>query len=113
MKTSRLLADALGWPEGRLRTTFQSRFGAEPWLQPYTDETVKALAKSGVKRLALVAPGFSADCLETLEELDVENRGFFMENGGMDFSYVPALNASAHGIRVIETIVRRELAGWL
>ena len=113
MKTSRLLGDLLGWPKGRLRTTFQSRFGAEPWLQPYTDETVKALAKSGVKRLALVAPGFSADCLETLEELDVETRGFFMENGGAEFSYVPALNASELGIRVIETIVRRELAGWL
>ena len=113
MKTSRLLQGALGWPEGRLRTTFQSRFGAEPWLQPYTDETVKSLAKSGIKKMALVAPGFSADCLETLEELDVENRGYFLDNGGTEFSYIPALNASDPGIRVIEAIVRRELAGWL
>ena len=113
MKTSRLLDQALGWPEGRLRTTFQSRFGAEPWLQPYTDETVKTLAQSGIKRMALVAPGFSADCLETLEELDVENRSFFMDNGGTEFSYIPALNASPLGIKVIEAIARRELAGWL
>ena len=113
MKTSRLLDTALGWPAGRLRTTFQSRLGTDAWLQPYTDETVKALAKSGIKRIAIVAPGFSADCLETLEELDVENRGFFMENGGSEFSYIPALNASPLGIKVIETIVRREMAGWL
>jgi protoporphyrin/coproporphyrin ferrochelatase len=113
MKTSRLLRDALGWPKERLMTTFQSRFGADPWLQPYTDKTVEALAQKGVKRLALVAPGFSADCLETLEELDVENREIFLENGGADFSYIPALNASPLGIKVIEAVVRRELAGWI
>jgi protoporphyrin/coproporphyrin ferrochelatase len=113
MKTSRLLRDALGWPKERLLTTFQSRFGADPWLQPYTDKTVEALAKAGTKRLALVAPGFSADCLETLEELDVENRDIFMEHGGTEFSYIPALNASPLGIKVIEAVVRRELSGWL
>ena len=113
MKTSRLLRDALGWPKERLLTTFQSRFGNDPWLQPYTDETIKALARSGTRRIALVAPGFSADCLETLEELDVENRGYFLDNGGTDFSYVPALNASTLGVKVIEAVVRRELAGWL
>ena len=113
LKTSRLLRDALGWPQERLLTTFQSRFGTEPWLQPYTDKTVEALAKSGTKRIALVAPGFSADCLETLEELDVENREIFAHNGGTDFTYIPALNASPLGLRVIENLVRRELAGWL
>lgn len=113
MKTSRLLLDALGWPKERLLTTFQSRFGNDPWLQPYTDKTITALAKAGTKRIALIAPGFSADCLETLEELDVENRAYFIDNGGTDYSYIPALNASAAGIAVIEAIVRRELGGWL
>lgn len=112
-KTGRLLREALGWDKDRFRITFQSRFGNDPWLQPYTDETVKALAESGVKKLALVAPGFSADCLETLEELDGENREIFEEHGGEQFTYVPALNATAGGIDVIETIVRRELMGWL
>ncbi len=112
-KTSRLLRDSLGWPEEKWLTTFQSRFGTDPWLQPYTDETVKRLAADGVKRLALVAPGFSADCLETLEELDKENRHYFEENGGEKFAYLPALNDSAEGVRVIEAVVRRELAGWL
>ena len=79
-------------------TTFQSRFGSDPWLQPYTDETVERLAAEGVKRLALVAPGFSADCLETLEELDGENRHYFEGGGGEKFAYLPALNDSDDGI---------------
>jgi ferrochelatase len=112
MKTSRLLRERMGWPRETWHTTFQSRFGNDPWLQPYTDETVERLAKSGVKKLAMVAPGFSADCLETLEELDVENRDNFMEHGGAEFTYVPALNDSPGGIRLIESIVRRELKGW-
>jgi ferrochelatase len=112
-KTSRLVRDELGLPKERWVTTFQSRFGNDPWLHPYTDETVERLAKSGVKRLALVAPGFSADCLETLEELDVENREIFLHNGGEKFAYLPALNASSEGIDVIEHVVRRELMGWV
>jgi ferrochelatase len=112
-KTSRLLREALGIPKERWLTTFQSRFGNDPWLQPYTDETVKRLAEEGVKRLVLVAPGFSADCLETLEELDGENRHIFEENGGERFAYLPALNDSEEGMDVIEAIVRRELLGWL
>ena len=112
-KTSRLLREKLGIPKERWLTTFQSRFGNDPWLQPYTDETVLALAKSGIKKLALVAPGFSADCLETLEELDGENRHIFEENGGEKFAYLPALNDSPEGIDVIEAIVRRELMGWI
>ena len=112
-KTARLLRERLGIPKERWRTTFQSRFGNDPWLQPYTDKTVEALAKEGVKRIALVAPGFSADCLETLEELDGENREIFEHNGGEKFAYLPALNASEEGVNVIEAIVRRELMGWL
>lgn len=112
-KTGRLLREALGMDKDRFRITFQSRFGNDPWLQLYTDKTVEALAKSGVRRLAMVAPGFSADCLETLEELDVENREIFTHNGGEKFSYIPALNASEGGIDVIEAIARRELMGWI
>ncbi|MGO4683035.1 ferrochelatase [Hyphomicrobium sp. 2TAF46] len=112
-KTSRLLRQKLGIAEDRWLTTFQSRFGNDPWLQPYTDKTVEALAKSGVKKLALVAPGFSADCLETLEELDVENRHIFESNGGEKFAYLKALNDSSEGVDVIEAVVRRELQGWL
>lgn len=112
-KTSRLLRERLGIAPERWLTTFQSRFGNDPWLQPYTDMTVERLAKEGVKRLALVAPGFSADCLETLEELDVENRHIFQANGGERFAYLPALNASDEGIDTIEAVVRRELQGWL
>jgi ferrochelatase len=112
-KTSRLLRERMGWSADRWKLTFQSRFGPEEWLQPYTDETVKGLAESGVKKIALVAPGFSADCLETLEELDGENREIFMEHGGEQFAYLPCLNDSAEGMRVIEHVVRRELQGWL
>ncbi len=113
LKTSRLLRERLGWPKERWLTTFQSRFGNDPWLQPYTDMAVERLAKEGVKRLALVAPGFSADCLETLEELDGENRHIFEGNGGEKFAYLPALNDSEEGVDVIEAIVRRELQGWI
>jgi ferrochelatase len=111
--TSRLLREALGWPEDRWLTTFQSRFGNDPWLQPYTDKTVERLAAEGIKRLALVAPGFSADCLETLEELNGENRHIFEAGGGEKFAYLPALNDSDEGLDVIEAVVRRELKGWL
>jgi protoporphyrin/coproporphyrin ferrochelatase len=112
-KTSRLLREKLGWPAERWHTTFQSRFGNDPWLQPYTIDTVERLAKSGIRRLAMIAPGFSADCLETLEELDMENRASFLEHGGEKFTYVPCLNDSPLGMRVIEALVRRELAGWM
>jgi ferrochelatase len=112
-KTSRLLRAELGLSETQWLTTFQSRFGNDVWLQPYTDETVKRLAREGVRRLALVAPGFTADCLETLEELDVENRHYFMENGGERYAYLPALNDDPEGMAVIANVVRRELRGWL
>ncbi|WP_244635894.1 ferrochelatase [Chthonobacter albigriseus] len=113
MKTARLLRERLGWSKDRLRVTFQSRFGPEEWLQPYTDKTVEALAKSGVKRLAIVAPGFVSDCLETLEELAVENGEIFLHNGGEKFSFIPCMNDSEPGMDVIEAVVRRELGGWI
>jgi ferrochelatase len=113
LKTSRLLREKLGWPKETWQTTFQSRFGNDPWLQPYTDKTVESLGKSGMKKLALIAPGFSADCLETLEELDVENREIFTNAGGEQFTYIPCLNDSPDGMRVIEAIARRELSGWI
>ncbi|MFC2250582.1 ferrochelatase [Labrys portucalensis] len=113
MKTGRLLREALGFSEDRFKITFQSRFGKEEWLKPYTDETVEGLAKSGVKRLAIVAPGFVADCLETLEELGEENKEIFQHNGGEHFAYLPCLNDSPEGQRVLEHVVGRELQGWV
>ena len=112
-KTTRLLRDKLGWPAERLRITFQSRFGAAEWLQPYTDITIADLAKQGVRRLAVIMPGFTSDCLETLEEIAIRGGETFRENGGEQYAAIPCLNDSDEGMRVIETVVRRELAGWL
>jgi ferrochelatase len=112
-KTARLLRERLGWDGERLRITFQSRFGPEEWLQPYTDKTVEALAKSGTKRLAVITPGFVSDCLETLEEIAVENGEIFHHAGGEKFSHIPCLNDGPLGMAVIEHVVRRELAGWV
>jgi protoporphyrin/coproporphyrin ferrochelatase len=112
-KTTRLLREALGWDEKRLMLTFQSRFGRAEWLQPYTDETIERLAREGVKRLAVVTPGFVADCVETLEEIAGQNAEIFHEHGGEKFAAIPCLNDAAEGMRVIETVVRRELGGWI
>jgi ferrochelatase len=111
-ETTRLLRQALGWREDRLLMTFQSRFGRAEWLKPYTAETVRELASSGVRRLVVVTPGFAADCLETLEEIGVQNAEFFREAGGERFAAIPCLNDSVEGMAVIEAIARRELAGW-
>lgn len=112
-KTARLLRDALGFSQERFMLTFQSRFGAAEWLQPYTDETVKALAARGVKRLCVVTPGFAADCLETMEEIGVENAAYFRAGGGEKFARINCLNDSPLGMKVIEAQVRRELMGWV
>ena len=112
-KTTRLLGERLAWPEGRLITTFQSRFGPEEWLQPYTDKTVERLAAEGVKRIAVVNPGFVSDCLETLEEIAVQNAEMFRHHGGESFSHIPCLNDSPAGMRVITALVLRELQGWI
>ena len=111
-KTARLLRARLGLSEQRFMLTFQSRFGTAEWLQPYTDMTVKALAERGVKNLAIVAPGFTADCLETLEELAGENAEIFHHHGGENFAAIPCLNDSPAGMQVIAHIVQRELKGW-
>ena len=113
VKTYRLMREKLGWSAEKFQMSFQSRFGAAEWLKPYTDESIKALGKKGVKSMAVLAPGFSADCLETLEELDVENREYFMHAGGEKFAYLPCLNASTPGMSVIKTVVERELQGWI
>ncbi len=113
VKTARLLRDAMGMAPDKLRLTFQSRFGPAEWLQPYTDATVKELAASGVKHLAVLTPGFSADCLETIEEIGGENAEYFAHGGGERFARIPCLNDGPDGMRVIEAIVRRELAGWV
>jgi ferrochelatase len=109
-KTARLLSDALG---RELVVTFQSRFGRAKWLEPATDATLAALPARGVKRVAVVAPGFSADCLETLEELAIRGRETFVDAGGTDFAYLPCLNADDPGIDMLRVLLQRELAGWL
>ena len=112
-KTTRLLAERLGWPKRKLLTTFQSRFGPEEWLQPYTDKTVERLAGEGVKRIAVLNPGFVSDCLETLEEIAVQNAEIFHQHGGEKFAHIPCLNDSPQGMRVISAVVLRELQGWI
>ena len=98
VETARLLREALGLPPEKFILTFQSRFGRAEWLKPYTDETVKQLARSGVRRLAIVTPGFAADCLETIEEIGVENAHYFHDNGGEKFAHIPCLNDSEGGL---------------
>jgi ferrochelatase len=111
--THERLRAAMGMEASRLRLTFQSRFGPAEWLQPYTDKTVEALAQGGVKSLAVVTPGFAADCLETIEEIGVENAGIFKANGGEKFAALPCLNDSDEAITMLAGIARRELAGWV
>lgn len=111
-KTTRMLRENLGWSEDRLRTVFQSRFGRAEWLQPYTDVTIAELAKNGVRRIAVVMPGFSADCLETLEEIAIRGAETFRENGGESFAAIPCLNDGPESIGLLESLVKRELAGW-
>ncbi|MXN49163.1 ferrochelatase [Shinella kummerowiae] len=112
-KTARLLRERLGWSSDRLVVTFQSRFGPEEWLQPYTGKTVEKLAQEGVKRIAVLNPGFVSDCLETLEEIAEEAADSFLHNGGEKFAHIPCLNDSPEGMKVLEKIVRRELSGWV
>ncbi len=113
LKTSRLLRERLGWPEERLVTAFQSRFGREEWLKPYTVDLVQELARRGKRRIAVLAPAFAADCLETLEEIRVEIRDAFMQAGGEEFTYIPCLNAEPAHIALMARIVEEQAAGWL
>ena len=112
-KTARLLEGALARPGLRIVTTFQSRFGRAKWLEPATDDMLEEEAKAGTRRLAVAAPGFSADCLETLEELAIRGLEQFTEAGGTHFAALTCLNAGEHGMAMLEALVRRELAGWL
>ena len=112
-KTTRLVAQRLGLPESSYLTTFQSRFGKAEWLQPYTDTTLKALAGQGVKSVQVICPGFSADCLETLEEIGEENRDCYLAAGGEQFDYIPCLNAEPGHITALAAIVTEQLSGWL
>lgn len=112
-KTGRLLCAALGWPEEKFRVSFQSRFGPAEWLQPYTDKTLEALPGQGAKAVAVVSPGFAVDCIETLEEIAIAGAETFHAAGGERYAYIPCLNAGETGIAMLETLVRRELAGWL
>jgi ferrochelatase len=113
VETMRLLRTELKLDETKLRMTFQSRFGRAKWLEPATDKTVRQLAKDGVKSIAVVTPGFSADCLETLEEIAVENARLFKKHGGKNFTAIPCLNDSGPGMLVIWQLALRELKGWV
>lgn len=116
-KTARLLREQLALRpefEGvRFETTFQSRFGPARWLEPSTDTTLIAEGEKGTKRLVVAAPGFAADCVETLEELALEGRDEFCEAGGEDYAVLDCLNTSEHGLAMIDTMLRRELSGWI
>jgi len=103
--TTRELVSALGLPPEKVMMTFQSRFGREPWLTPYTDETLKMLGEKGVKHIQVMSPGFAADCLETLEEIAVQNREFFLEAGGTKYEYIPALNDDPEHIEMMVSLV--------
>lgn len=111
-KTARLLSERLGRPGIRIETTFQSRFGRAKWLEPATDATLKKEAQAGTRKLAVAAPGFAADCVETLEELAIVGREQFHEAGGAEYAALSCLNTSEPGMKMLETLVRRELAGW-
>ncbi|MEL6866864.1 MAG: ferrochelatase [Bacteroidota bacterium] len=112
-KTSRLVRERLGWPEDKWITTFQSRFGPEEWLQPYTDKTIEELAHKGVKRIAIASPAFVCECIETLEEIAIEAKNEFLEAGGEEYTYIPCLNDRDSHIKLLSGYIRKELQGWL
>ena len=112
-KTTRLLRERLGWDESQITTTFQSVFGPEEWLRPYTVEHVAELAKQGKKNIAVMAPAFSADCIETLEEINEEIQESFVHAGGESFTYIPCLNDDADHIAALTKLVQNNLGGWL
>jgi len=111
-QTARLLADELDLSNDEWLISYQSRAGRGEWLSPYTEETIKALAKRGLSRLDVVCPGFAADCLETLEEIELQNAEFFSAAGGESLRYVPALNARADHVQFLAELVEGHIAGW-
>lgn len=112
LKTARLVAEKLQLPREKYEVSFQSIFGREKWIGPYTDETIEKLAQNGIKKLDVICPGFSVDCLETVDEIDRESRHVFMENGGEEFRYIPALNDTDEHIDLISKIVLENTLGW-
>lgn len=112
-KTTRLVAEYLDLGKDEYMTTFQSRFGREEWLKPYTDETLKALPEQGVKSVQMVCPGFSSDCLETIEEIGEENREYFIEAGGETYQYIECLNADTAHIDMMAQLIEENLHGWV
>ena len=112
-KTTRLVCERLGLPAEQVMVCFQSRFGSEEWLQPYLDRTMEELPAKGIKRIAVVSPAFVTDCLETLEEIQVENREIFEHAGGEKFAYIPCLNDDDAHIDFLEELALGELQGWL
>jgi ferrochelatase len=112
LKTTRLLRERLGWGKEAILTAFQSRFGPEEWLRPYTVEAVADLARAGKKRIAVVAPAFSADCIETLEEINGEIREAFLHAGGEEFTYIPCLNDDEAHIDALAAVIEENLHGW-
>ena len=110
--TARLLADRLGLPKDRYTVTFQSRLGRAQWLQPYTEPTLVAMAQAGVARVDVICPGFTSDCLETLEEINIEARAAFLQAGGKEFRYIPCLNDQHEWISALCAIAQRHMAGW-
>ena len=112
-KTTRLLRERLGWPEDAIDTTFQSVFGREEWLKPYTVEHVADLARRGITDIAVISPAFSADCIETLEEINGEIREAYEHAGGKEFTYIPCLNDDDAHIAVLAEVIAENLAGWV
>lgn len=113
LATTRLIIEKLGLSEEQYMTTFQSRFGKATWLQPYTDKTLQALGAQGIKNIQVVCPGFSSDCLETIEEIGEENRDYFLQAGGERFDYIPALNATQAHIELLTKLTEENMHGWL
>ena len=111
-KTARLLGEALGLAKSQYMVTFQSRFGKAKWLEPYTEPTLVALAQQGVKRVDLICPGFTSDCLETLEEISQEAQEAYLHAGGEVFHYIPCLNDSHTWVQGMHTLTKEHLAGW-
>lgn len=111
-KTARLLAEKLGLKDNKWKLTFQSRFGKAEWLKPYTDKTLMAMPSEGVKSVDVICPGFPTDCLETLEEINGENREYFMQAGGEQYKYIPALNTNPAHIHALSDLIQQHTQGW-
>jgi ferrochelatase len=112
-KTGRLVAEKLGLQEDQYRVTFQSLFGREEWLRPYTEEVVKELSGKGTQRIEVVCPGFAIDCLETLEEVNLEIKDIFLQSGGKEYRYIPSLNDRPEHVQTLAGIAMEHLTGWV